>query len=125
MMTSRQHMRGVGAFTVIVFVLFAVLVVNFGLTIGKDYMQYRTVRSIMTDIATTPGAAARTDRQIWNDLDSRFSINSIYGLVPREITSFEEDGGGRYMLADYEVRREFFGNLDLVAKFSHRTPLAP
>ena len=125
MMTSRKHMRGVGAFTVIVFVLFAVLLVNFGLTIGKDYLQYRTVRSIMTDIATTPGAAARTDRQIWNDLDSRFSINSIYGLAPREITSFEEDGGGRYMLADYEARREFFGNLDLVARFSYRTRLSP
>jgi len=125
MLRSRQQMRGIGGFTVIIFILFAVLVANFLLTVGKDYMQYWTVRAIVTDVAAAPGAAERTPQQIWNDINRRLAINSIYENVERENISFEEDGTGRYMLLDYEVRRNFFGNLDLVAKFNRRDKLAP
>jgi hypothetical protein len=124
MLRSRQHVRGIGGFTVIIFILFAVLVANFLLTVGKDYMQYWTVRAIVTDVAAAPGAAERTPQQLWNDINRRLAINSIYENVERENISFEEDGSGRYMLLDYEVRRNFFGNLDLVATFSRRDKLA-
>lgn len=125
MLRSRQRMRGIGGFTVIIFVLFAVLVANFVLTIGKDYIQYWTVRAIVTDVAATPGAAERSPQQIWNDINRRLAINSIYENVERENISFEEDGSGRYMLLDYEVRRTFFANLDLVAQFNRRDKLSP
>jgi hypothetical protein len=125
MLKSRQQMRGIGGFTVIIFILFAVIVANFLLTIGKDYMQYWTVRSIVTDVAAAPGAAQRTPQQIWNDINRRLAINSIYQNVERENISFEEDGSGRYMLLNYEVRRSFIGNLDLVATFTRRDKLAP
>lgn len=125
MMKSRQKTRGVGAFTVIVFILFAVLVANFFLTVGKDYLQYFTVRSVVTDVAAAPGAADRTDRQLWSEIDRRFSINSVYDLKANEVISFAEDGGGRYMLLEYEVRRNFFANLDLVARFDRRDTLSP
>jgi len=125
MMKSRQKARGMGAFTVIVFILFAVLVANFFLTVGKDYLQYFTVRSVVTDVAAAPGAADRTDRQLWSEIDRRFSINSVYDLKANEVISFAEDGGGRYMLLEYEVRRNFFANLDLVAKFDRRDTLSP
>jgi hypothetical protein len=125
MMRSRQRARGVGAFTVIVFILFAVLVANFFLTVGKDYLQYFTVRSVVSDVAAAPGAAERTDRQLWSEIDRRFSINSVYELKAPEVISFAEDAGGRYMLLEYEVRRNFFANLDLVAKFDRRDKLAP
>ncbi|TVP83474.1 MAG: DUF4845 domain-containing protein [Thioalkalivibrio sp.] len=118
-------MRGIGGFTVIILILFAVLVANFFLTIGKDYIQYWTVRAIVTDVAATPGAADRTPQQIWNDINRRLAINSIYDNVERENISFAEDGGGRYMLLDYEVRRTFFANLDLVAQFNRRDKLSP
>jgi hypothetical protein len=124
MLRSRQHVRGIGGFTVIIFILFAILVANFLLTVGKDYMQYWTVRAIVTDVAAAPGAAERTPQQLWNDINRRLAINSIYENVERENISFEEDGSGRYMLLDYEVRRNFFGNLDLVATFSRRDKLA-
>lgn len=125
MLRSRQQMRGIGGFTVIIFILFAVLVANFFLTIGKDYIQYWTVRAIVTDVAAAPGAAQRTPQQIWNDINRRLAINSIYENVERENITFEEDGSGRYMLLNYEVRRSFIGNLDLVATFSRRDKLSP
>lgn len=125
MLRSRQRMQGFGGFTVIVFILFAVLVGNFILTIGKDYIQYWTVRTIVSDVAATPGAAERSPQQIWNDIDRRLAINSIYENVERENISFEEDGSARYMLLEYEVRRNFFANLDLVAQFKRRDQLSP
>ncbi|AGA32517.1 hypothetical protein TVNIR_0827 [Thioalkalivibrio nitratireducens DSM 14787] len=118
-------MQGAGVLTVIALLLFALLIGTFVLTMGKDYMQYWTVRSIVIDVAKTPGAAERTPHQIWNEIERRFTINSIYDNVERENFTFEEDGGGRYMLLSYEVRRPFFGNLDLVANFNRRETLAP
>lgn len=125
MLRSRQQMRGIGGFTVIIFILFAVLVGNFALTIGKDYMQYWTVRAIMTEVAAAPGAAERTPQQLWNDINRRLAINSIYENIERENVRFEQDGTGRFMILEYEVRRTFFANLDLVAQFNRRDKLAP
>ncbi len=125
MKTSRQRMQGAGGLTIIVLLVFAVLVGTFALTIGKEYMQYWTVRSVMIEVASTPGAAERTPRQIWDDISRRFSINSIYDNVEREHVTFEEDGSAKYMVLNYEVRREFMGNLDLVARFSRRDVLSP
>jgi hypothetical protein len=125
MIQSRRQVRGAGALTVIALLLFAVLVGTFALTIGKDYMQYLTVRSVMRDVASTPGAAERSPRQIWDDISRRFAINSIYDGVQRENVTFEEDGSAKYMVLNYEVRREFFGNLDLVARFERRDVLSP
>lgn len=125
MLRSRQKIRGIGGFTIIIFILFAVLVANFIFTIGKDYLQYWTVRAIVTDVASAPGAAERTPQQIWNDINRRLAINSVYENVERENVTFVEDGTGRYMVLNYEVRRNFIGNLDLVATFSRRDKLAP
>jgi hypothetical protein len=125
MARSREHMRGVGAITVIVILLFVVLVGNFLLTMGSVYMQYWTVRDIMTDVATTPGASKRSPQQIWNDIDRRLSINSVYDNVARENFSFEEVADSRFLILEYEVRKPYFGNLDLVASFGRRHVLAP
>lgn len=125
MTRSREHMRGIGAITVIVILLFVVLVGNFLLTMGTVYMQYWTVRNIMTDVATTPGAAKRSPQQIWNDIDRRFSINSVYDNVTRENFSFEEVADSKFLILEYEVRKPYFGNLDLVASFGRREALAP
>nr|WP_025367525.1 DUF4845 domain-containing protein [Thioalkalivibrio paradoxus] len=118
-------MQGAGALTVIALLLFALLIGTFVLTMGKDYMQYWTVRSIAIDVAKTPGAAERTSHQLWNEIERRLAINSIYDNVERENFTFEDDGGGRHMVLSYEVRRPFFGNLDLVANFQRRDTLSP
>ena len=125
MIGSRARMRGAGALTVIALLLFALLAGTFLLTMGTTYMQYWTVRSIVQDVASTPGVAQRTPQQIWNDIDRRFSINSVYDNVKRENFSFEEVAGSKYMILKYEVRKPFLGNVDLVASFERRDVLSP
>lgn len=124
MMVSRNRMRGVGAFTVIVYIAFFLLVLTFGLTVGKDYLQFLTVRSVVADVANAPGAVEQSDRQLWAEIDRRFSINSVYDLPASEIARVEQEEGIRYLVLEYEVRRDFIGNLDLVARFNRREQLA-
>lgn len=124
MMTSRTRMRGVGGFTVLVYIAFFLLVLTFGLTVGKDYLQYLTVRSVVADVAAEPGAFARSDRQLWSEIDRRFTVNSVYDLPAREITHVEQENEARYLVLEYEVRRGFVGNLDLVVQFNRREQLA-
>ncbi|HSM28425.1 MAG TPA: DUF4845 domain-containing protein, partial [Thioalkalivibrio sp.] len=59
------------------------------------------------------------------DIDRRFSINSVYDNVTRENFSFEEVADSKFLILEYEVRKPYFGNLDLVASFGRREALAP
>jgi hypothetical protein len=117
-------MRGSGATSLVVVLLFVLLVVGFLLTMGTAYVQYWTVRSIMSDVASSPGVAMRPGSLILLDIDRRLEVNSIRSDVSRANFSFHEDARGRHLTVRYEVRRGFVANLDLVARFENSVLLA-
>ncbi len=122
---SRHSMRGAGALTVMALILLALLVGTFVIKMGTQYTQYLTVRSIMQDVATQPGAAEKSERELWREMNRRFQINSVYDGIEEEDFSVTEEGDRRQMHLEYEVRREFLGNVDVVARFSRSETLAP
>jgi len=122
---SRSSMRGAGAVTILALIFLAVLVGTFALTMGTQYTQYLTVRSIMQEVAGQPGAADKSERELWQELDRRFSINSVYDGIEEDDFSVTHSGDRRQMKVEYEVRREFLGNVDVVARFSRTETLAP
>lgn len=118
-------MRGAGAVTILALIFLAVLVGTFALTMGTQYTQYLTVRSIMQEVAGQPGAAEKSERELWQELDRRFTINSVYDGIEEDDFSLIHSGDRRQMKIEYEVRREFLGNVDVVARFSRTETLAP
>ncbi|MGM0553741.1 MAG: DUF4845 domain-containing protein [Pseudomonadota bacterium] len=115
-------MHGAGMVTVLALIFLALLVVTFVVRMGTQYTQYMTVRSILQDVAEQPGAAEKSERELWRDISRRFQINSVYDGIEEE--NFERLEDGRVRL-EYEVRRPFLGNVDLVARFSRTEELAP
>lgn len=122
---SRHSMRGAGALTVMALILLAMLVGTFVVKMGTQYTQYLTVRSIMQDVAAQPGAAERSERELWREMSRRFQINSVYDGIEEDDFSVTENGDRRQMHLEYEVRREFIGNVDVVVRFSRSETLSP
>ncbi|WP_018873825.1 DUF4845 domain-containing protein [Thioalkalivibrio sp. ALJ16] len=118
-------MRGAGAVTIMALIFLALLVGTFVVKMGTQYTQYMTVRSIMQDVATQTGAAEKSERELWRDISRRFQINSVYEGIDQDNFSVTEDASGRHLHVEYEVRREFLGNVDVVARFSNTETLAP
>ncbi|WP_019625624.1 DUF4845 domain-containing protein [Thioalkalivibrio sp. ALJT] len=118
-------MRGAGAVTILALIFLALLVGTFVVKMGTQYTQYLTVRSIMQDVASHTGAAEKSERELWRELNRRFQINSVYDGISQDHFTVTEDGAGRHLHVEYEVRREFLGNVDVVARFSNTERLAP
>ncbi len=122
---SRHSMQGAGAVTILALIFLALLVGTFVIKMGTQYTQFLTVRSIMQDVATQTGAADKSERELWREINRRFQINSVYDGIGEDNFSVTEHGDGRRLNLEYEVRREFLGNVDVVARFSNSETLAP
>ncbi len=125
MQHSRHSMQGAGAVTILALIFLALLVGTFVIKMGTQYTQFLTVRSIMQDVATQAGAAEKSERELWREINRRFQINSVYDGIVEEDFSVTENGASRQLHVEYEVRREFLGNVDVVARFSNSETLAP
>ncbi len=122
---SKHSMQGAGAVTILALIFLALLVGTFVIKMGTQYTQFLTVRSIMQDVATQTGAAEKSERELWREINRRFQINSVYDGIDEDNFSVTENGDTRRLHLEYEVRREFLGNVDVVARFSNTETLAP
>lgn len=125
MQHSRYSMRGAGAVTILALIFLALLIGTFVIKMGTQYTQYLTVRSVMEDVASQPGAADKSKAELWRELNRRFQINSVYDGIESDDFTIREEGDSRHLDLYYEVRREFLGNIDVVARFSRSETLAP
>lgn len=123
-MQSKTRMKGAGATTIMAMIFLALIVLTFVIQMGTQYTQYLTVRSIMQDVAEQPGAAGKSESELWSEVSRRFQLNTVPDEIDEEHFSVGEGDEGPAMMIDYEVRRGFLGNIDIVAEFSYSATLA-
>ncbi|WP_018936718.1 DUF4845 domain-containing protein [Thioalkalivibrio sp. ALJ24] len=116
-------MRGAGATTIMAMIFLALLVLTFLIQMGTQYTQYLTVRSILQDVAEQPGSADKSEDELWGDVSRRFRLNTVPDEIGEEHFSVRDGDDGPEMNIDYEVRRGFLGNIDIVAQFSYSATL--
>ncbi|MDY6979152.1 MAG: DUF4845 domain-containing protein [Pseudomonadota bacterium] len=116
-MTNMQYqkgMTGLGWMLVLALIAFFTLV---GLKVIPVYMNSFTVGSILSDMEDEPGIGSKTPAEILETLGKRLKINMINDIGHDEI--YLESGKNMYYIdVEYEVRRDFIGNIDLVLSFS-------
>ncbi len=122
-MQSKTKMRGAGATTIMAMIFLALLVLTFLIQMGTQYTQYLTVRSILQDVAEQPGSADKSEDELWGDVSRRFRLNTVPDEIGEEHFSVRDGDDGPEMNIDYEVRRGFLGNIDIVAQFSYSATL--
>lgn len=111
--------RKQGGMTLLSFVV-VLSVVGFFLYVGMKlfpmYQEYYSVRTAMKGVASEPGSANADPSKLQDMFFKRLYINYSESVDKRNV-KFERMDGGWRMKVNYEVRRELFGNLDIVGKF--------
>jgi hypothetical protein len=89
------------------------------------YNEYYGVRSALKALAAEPGVASQDPAQIKSNLiDKRLYVNYSTS-VKSENVFVEQTNGGVQIRVEYEVRKPFIYNLDIVGKFSATQMLGP
>lgn len=112
-MRYQKGVTGLGWIFILALIAFFVLI---ALKVVPVYMKSFTVSSILSDMEKEAEVRSRTPAEILETLNKRLSINLIKDISRDEI--FLESTKDAYLLElDYEVRRDFLGNIDLVFNF--------
>lgn len=80
------------------------------------YMEYLTVKEVVTKIATEQAAGDVTIPDIRRRIANLFNTNQIYALSPRDVKVYRKDGK-TYIDASYEVRTPVAGRIDSIMSF--------
>lgn len=121
-MNSIQHQKGITAVGWLVILALIGFFTLLGLKIIPVYLNALTVNSVLSGMEKEPGMGSKSPAEILNILDKRLSVNMIGDIEKDEI--FLDSAKDTYILeVEYEVRRSFIGNIDLVMHFNQRADI--
>ena len=116
-MKSIHRQRGM---TPIGWILVFLLIAFFALIALKlipIYLDSFTVGSIMSDLKKEPGISAKSPQEVMSMINKRLDINMVKGLTADDIY-IEKIGDTMSISAEYEVRENLMGNVDVVVSFN-------
>ena len=123
-MRTLTGQRGVSPVTWTALIAIIALVVVTVFKLIPLYLNDYTVSKVLEDIGRDPEMAKLSSVQLWNKIDERLNINSVYS-VQREHFKYEKKDGRKTVSINYEARKHLMGNVDLVATFSRTAILQP
>ncbi|MDX1823347.1 MAG: DUF4845 domain-containing protein [Thiohalomonadales bacterium] len=115
-MKSIHRQRGmtpIGWILVFLLIAFFVLI---ALKLVPIYLDSFTVGSVISDLKDEPGIATKSPREVESMIAKRLDINMVKGLKADDIY-VEKVGDILNINAEYEVRENLLGNVDLVVHF--------
>ncbi|MFO8025649.1 DUF4845 domain-containing protein [Thiohalophilus sp.] len=112
-MQYQKGMTGLGWILVLALIAFFTLI---GLKVIPVYMNSLTIGSILSGMEDEPGMGSKSPAEIMETLSKRLRVNMIKDIDRDEIY-LESDKDMYYIDIEYEVRRDFIGNIDLVLSF--------
>ena len=110
----QKGMTGIGWIIVFLLIAFFTLV---GVKVLPIYISSMTVSSVLSDMEQEYGMGSKTPGEIIRTFSKRMQVNNISD-VTHENVYIERSGNVMLVEVDYEVRRNFIGNMDIVVKFS-------
>lgn len=106
-----------------VFWVFFLALIGFLLMLGIKlfpvYYKGITTQKIVKEIAIEMQGKKPNKKQLWQSIDKRININSVYG-INKDHFVFERNKDSIDFGLDYEVRVPVIANLDAIAKFDQR-----
>ena len=87
------------------------------ITLFPVYMENFSVSSHVSRLANDPRAKEMTKRELRESLLKKFGIDDVENVTKQDII-ISEITGGYSIEVDYEVRKSFLGNVDVVIYFT-------
>jgi len=116
-MKTISKQNGVTMITIVLGLVLLAFFVLTAVTLWPVYMEYYSVSSHMNRLAEDPQAKSMTKAEIYKTLEKRFGIDDIKSVKREDIAISGDSGQGYDVEVNYEVRKEFLGNVDLVIYF--------
>ena len=98
--------------TVVVVVVF----ITAATKLVPPFMEYNTIQGLMENVLSDPKVGLQSTDELQADLGKRFLINNIAVIEPSDVVITRE-GSEVVMVVDYEVRKNFFSNIDFAITF--------
>ncbi len=107
--------------------IFILLILGFfvalGLKLVPVYLEYYNVTTSLQSLEKEDSAALSGSEEIKTLLKKRLEINDVTHVTDKDI-SIEKKVNGAIVTVEYEVRKNFMGNVDIVVSFKDSVELA-
>ena len=122
-MNFPHHQKGMGfaSWLLVILVLGSILTVV--LKLAPHYIDYNTISSIMDEMVTENGMAAKNKAQLISAMEKKLKINQIRTLPLEENLTLKSTRDRSQVILDYEVREALVSNVDVVLSFDKKIEL--
>lgn len=117
-MNSAQSMRGLSVSGWIVCIVVVVVFATAAIKIIPSMLDFNTVQTLVNNVLADNKVGLKSTDEIAGDIARRLSINSIKVISANDLL-IEKNDGVLTIVVDYEVRENFFKNVDLVMTYKH------
>ncbi len=113
----RQRQAGFSASGTLVLLIVVAFLLKVAVVIVPAYYDHYMIGNIATQLLKDVASQDIGGDKLCSDLTARFDINHV--TVPIDHFQCTHDDQGYGISEDYEIRKNFVGNLDVVMHFSH------
>ncbi|MFT6955319.1 MAG: hypothetical protein ACJAYC_000312 [Halieaceae bacterium] len=115
-MDMRQRQAGMSIPSILIIVIMVGFFVMCAIRMTPVYLEYLTVKRVMTQIAEEYKPEENSIRDIRRKVSTMLNTNQVYLLQPREVEVFRKNG--KIMIdSNYEARVPVMGIIDAVMTF--------
>jgi hypothetical protein len=114
-MINMKAQRGASYWGIMIGLMLAVVVIKAALITWPAYWDNRLINASIEEKLRTSNSS--DPAKFVQDLEQQFSLNNLRDVKAKDIMKVSNSGGGLVVQVDYEVRKNFMGNVDLVVSF--------
>lgn len=112
----RNRQRGIGYIAIMILIALVAFLIKVITVAAPPYIDNFYMDSAIKGVLKDSEANNSSIGDIKAALSSRFQINNITDQSPSDLT-YSKEGNAITVGVDYEVRKPFIGNMDVVMKF--------
>ncbi len=113
----RKYQQGLSYWSVVFFVSVFALCIKIIAIAGPIYLDFYTIDEMLKAKFRETQVDKLDIKKFEADFQAQMERNNIRDRVPADLMVFKKDGGKLIVELDYEERRNFAGNLDIVVHF--------
>lgn len=114
-MINIKAQRGASYWSIMFGVILAVLIVKAALVVWPAYWDNRLINTSIEE--RLKASNNNNPDKFIQELEQQFSLNNLRDVKARDIMKVSNSGGSLVVQVDYEVRKNFMANVDLVVAF--------
>lgn len=113
-----KRQQGLGLISWIVVIAVFSIIITLVIRIVPVYLDYFSVKNILSDLQSTSGSRVMPKREIRLQLHKRFRTNNLWDLDADEVVKIIKDKDrGLVFHLKYEIREPIAGNIDFIITF--------